>query len=397
MRAALLVSAALIASPLAHAQQAVNDQYQLRGSTAVTTVQVGEAEDVGATAIAGGNAVARTSEGQDISMANTQHMDGDANASANAQVWNAERTVTITTAAVANGATVIATDGNIDIESDQLAHGDATATTRVTTGYSHDAASAASASGNVAALSAETADVRGIAFQESTGSISASTEADHDVTGQAVSAAIASANNISAAGTTTTMLTDTTQTATGTSVSARVDLYVGYANDASGNATANANALTIDNAWGYVNTRASQEGTANVSADSYVTLGGDFVGFASAGAYGVGNQVTVSNVTSDTVLDVTQSNAGDISANAALSGGGGDMALASSAAYGNAVTGSICAYCGDDEPTLSANNSQRNDGAVSSTATVLSSRARTVAATSSAIGNAATYQVQGAN
>ena len=55
-----------------------------------------------------------------------------------------------------------------------------------------------------------------------------------------------------------------------------------------------------------------------MTANSYVTLGGDFLGFGSAGAYGVGNQAIVSNVGSDTVMDVTQDNAGDISANAAF-------------------------------------------------------------------------------
>lgn len=398
MRAALLVTAALLAAPLAHAQQAMNDQYQLRGSTATTTIRVGEAIDVGATAIAGGNAVATSSGGANAELNNTQHMDGDANATADAVVWNADGVVTVTSAAIANGATAVARDGGIEIDSTQFAHGDANATTRLVTGNSSDAASSASASGNVAALSAENANIRAFARQESTGSVTATTEADHCCVGaQAVSAAIASANNISAAGTTTTMLTDTTQTATGDRVAARVDLYAGYATDASGNATANANALTIDNAWGYVNARAVQTANANVSADSYVTLGGDFLGFASAGAYGVGNSAVVSNVTSDTALDITQANSGDISANAALSGSGGDMALASAAAYGNVVTGSICAYCGDDEPTLTAHNDQRNDGSVDATATVISSRARTVAATSSAIGNAATYQVQGPN
>ena len=362
------------------------------------TVRVGEATDVGATAVASGNAVASSSDGVNANLANIQHMDGDASATADTTVQSAERTATINSAAIANGATAIARGGDIEIGSTQLSHGAANATAHLDTGNAADAASSAAASGNVAALSAEDAHVSATARQESTGAVTASTEADHWFVGdQAVSAAIASANNISAAGTTTTMLTDTTQAATGESVTARVDLYAGHAADASGNATANANALTVDNAWGYVNTRAGQTATASVSADSYVTLSGDFLGFASAGAYGVGNSTIVSNVTSDTVLDVTQSNSGDISANAALSGGGGDMALASSAAYGNVVTGSLCAYCGDDEPTLTARNDQTNDGAVNASATVISSRARTVAATSAAIGNAATYQVQGGN
>ena len=90
----------------------------------------------------------------------------------------------------------------------------------------------------------------------------------------------------------------------------------------------------------------------------------------SAGAYGVGNQAIVANVGSDTVMDVTQYNAGDVSANAALAGDGGGMALASSAAYGNSVSGSLCAYCDDGNPTLTAANDQTNDGAVSARASV---------------------------
>ncbi len=100
-----------------------------------------------------------------------------------------------------------------------------------------------------------------------------------------------------------------------------------------------------------MNAAIEQNSTATVSADSYVTLGGDFTGFASAGAYGVGNQATVSNVGSDTVLDVSQSNGGDVYANAALVGDGG-MALASSAAYGNHISGSVCTSCDLNVPSL---------------------------------------------
>ena len=138
-----------------------------------------------------------------------------------------------------------------------------------------------------------------------------------------------------------------------------------------------------------------QRATANVDASSYVTLGGDFLGFASSGAYGVGNQAIVSNVGSDTVMDVTQDNAGDISANAATAGEGGVMALASSAAYGNSVSGSLCAYCDTNVPSLQASADQTNSGDVRATATVNTPRAATVGATATAIGNAATYQVRG--
>lgn len=403
MRAALLASVFLAFAPVAFAQETVNnDQYALRGSTSITSVDVGHAQDVGATAVASGNAVATAAEGADTALNSTQHMDGDAEATADATVWDAHGTVAIASAAVANGATATASGGDIDLHSTQYAHGDAAATTNFTGGRAGDASFSSSASGNVEAVSAENGDIRAISTQESTGQVSATTTADLDAAtescctgGQAVADAIASANNAAIAGTTTTMLSDTTQDASGSSA-ARVDLYVGSATDVVGNATANGNAVTADNAWGYQNTRTEQTSTATVTAESYVTLDNEFSGFASAGAYGVGNSTIASNVGSDTVLDVTQENAGDINASAALAGEGGEQALASSAAYGNVVTGSLCGYCDTTQPSLTASNTQVNDGGVHSSASVTAPRANTVAATASAIGNAATFQVTGA-
>jgi len=394
MRAALLISAAILfAAPAAFAQ---NNQYSSGDATAQTEVEVGNAYDVGATAVASGNVVSAVTEDTTTTHTNTQHMDGDTNAEADATVWSAHGNVAITSAAVANGGTAEVSNSTVDINSSQLAHGDANATTNFTGGYASSAGTSASASGNVAAVSAQESEVRFIAEQESTGSVSANVEADHGIVAyQAVSGAIASANNLTVGGETSTILTDTRQTATGANVNASVDLYAGYATDASGNATANANAVTIDNQWGYVNSRIDQASTADVSADSYVTLGGDFAGFASSGAYGVGNQAIVSNVGSDTVMDVSQDNAGDISANAATVGEGGAMALASSAAYGNSISGSLCAYCDTSIPSLNASGTQTNSGDVLATSTVRTPNAATVATTSTAIGNAATYSVSG--
>jgi hypothetical protein len=95
------------------------------------------------------------------------------------------------------------------------------------------------------------------------------------------------------------------------------------------------------------------------------------------------------------VIDVMQDNAGDVYANAALVGEGGDAALASAAAYGNSVSAALCAYCDENVPSLTASNSQVNTGDVNAQATVSAPRARTIGATATAIGNAATYQVSG--
>ena len=394
MRAALFLTAALIAAPAAYAQS--SSQYQGGDATAVTEIEIGEAYDAAATAVASGNAVSTEAEGADTAMSTDQHMDGDASATADATVWDAEGNVATASAAVGNGQTAVVTDSNADIQSTQLAHGDAHAETAFRGAYSANASTSATASGNVSAVSAAYSELRLRSEQESTGSISATINADHGVVADTVvSGAVASANNISVGGETSTVLTDLRQAATGESVSARVDMYAGHAYDASGNATANANSATVANEWGYVNARIDQSATANVNADAFVTLGGDFAGIGSAGAYGVGNQAIVSNVGSDTVMETLQDNAGDVSANAALEGEGGEAALASSAAYGNSVTGYVCTQCDTNVPGLQANNTQTNSGDVSSNARVVTPRAGTAAASSTAIGNAATYAARG--
>ena len=395
MKRALFLTAALITAPCAYAQEYTLDQYQAGDVSAHTNVDVGRARDVGATAVAAGTVANGIHNDHDVYVDNTQHMDGDASATVVATVWHARGAIALNATAMGNGGTSEAYGVNQDIRSAQLAHGDVDATVRFTGGDAGDAGASATASGNVGALNQEDGQTRFIGAQESTGSIRAAVEADHCcVSGQVISGAIASANNLSFGGDTATILTDTRQTASG-DVSARVDLYAGYATDASGNATANANAVTIDNQWGYVNARVAQSSSAAVRADSFVTLGGDFTGFGSAGAYGVGNQALISNVGSDTVIDTAQDNSGDISANAAFSGEGGVSALASSAAYGNYVNASLCAYCDENVPSMTASNTQTNSGDVRSTATVASQSAGTIAATSTAIGNAATYQTRG--
>lgn len=390
----LLITTALVSAP-AYAQS--NNQYQAGDATAVTNVETDWAGDAGATAVASGNAVTTTQEDNDTNLTSTQHMDGDTSAEANATIWTATGNVANTAAAVSNGGTATIADGSSDIDAQQLGHGDANATVTLRNGYSLNAATSASASNNTAAVSAQNAELRLLMNQESVGSVNASTEMDVDIVeDQAVSGAIASANNLSVGGETATVLNATRQNASGGSVTARVDLYAGYATDASGNATANANSVTIDNQWGYVNAAIEQNSNATVSADSYVTLGSDFTGFASAGAYGVGNQTTVANIGSDTVMDVAQSNGGDVYANAALDSGSGGMALASSAAYGNSITGALCTDCDatGQVPGLYASSNQVNDGSVYSSSTIRTTGANTVGATSTAIGNAATYSAR---
>src|SRR5690606_11523580 len=127
-----------------------------------------------------------------------QHMDGAASATTNATIWEAAGNVAVSAAALGNGGTAIATDDStIDVQSTQLSHGDASAEVRFRGAYSANTATSASASGNTAAISLDDSGLRLFSEQESTGSTRASIEADHGGAGQAVSGAIASANNMS--------------------------------------------------------------------------------------------------------------------------------------------------------------------------------------------------------
>lgn len=398
MRAALLLaSLALSASPAYAQASGQSAQTQLRGAYSNVDVTVGQAGDVGATAVAAGNATSVNSDDSNVDLHTDQRMEGDANATANATVWHADGTVATSSAAISNGATATASNGNVGVRVRQIAHGASSARTNVVTSDVGAAASSASAGNNVAALSADHGDIRADIAQASTGAVSAQTVAKHDSGGDLVADAIASANNVNAAGDTTTSLTSTTQSAYSASVDARVDLYAGSANNIVGNATANANTVNVDNQWGYVNARARQNASANVHAEGYVTLGGDF-GLASSSAYGVGNSASASNFGSDTALNVAQNNSGDTEANAALAASGnGEQALASSSAYGNVVTGTLCTGCDNSQATLDTTSSQTNTGDVRSTALVQADRARQVAASASAIGNAASYSVNGAH
>ena len=83
MRAALiLASAALIATQPAYAQS--NTQTNNGGASAELRLRVNDADDVGGTAVAGGNAIARSGDGSFAALDVRQTMNGDADALADA-------------------------------------------------------------------------------------------------------------------------------------------------------------------------------------------------------------------------------------------------------------------------------------------------------------------------
>jgi|CXWL01.1.fsa_nt_gi hypothetical protein len=390
MRAALLASVALATAPTAYAQSASNNQYQSGAAEARTEVVIGAGDNAAAASIASGNAASNSSPG---ALTNLQHMDGTTSAHTDAEIGGLRGYIGISSAAVGNGLAVTSDHGALAIGSRQLSHADTRAASDLRAASAGDASISAAASGNVGAASAEFGELRLNMEQESTANVSAEAMAETgSVGGQMSSGAIASANNIAAAGTTVTSLSSVRQDASGAAVSARAEIRADRAGDAAASAIANANSAAIDNQWGYLNASIRQNATTSVSAASAVTLGEDFLGFASSSAYGVGNQATASNVGSDTLLDVVQNNSGAVSADAVLSGGAGATGLSSASAYGNSVSGSLCAECAPGGPALSADNVQANSGDVRARALVSAANNETTAAASTAIGNAATFQ-----
>lgn len=386
--------AALVVFPATAQSSYSGAQVQLDDSFAGLSIEVDDADSVGGAAVAGGNSFSAASTHAGFSVDAAQYSEGRTDARADAQVWRAWDAVVIDATAANNGVTGSAQNGSMDIATGQEADGDTSARAQVTTGSAWVASSSASAGANVIALDAENGDITLNATQNARGNIEASVEADHCcVSTQTIASTIAGANTISASGSTTTMLAAANQISNGASVQARTDLYVGYAGDANGSAAASGNALTVANEWGYVNVAATQANASAVTAESYVTLGGDWLGYAAASAYGVGNAAAVSNIGSDTVIVTDQTNTGFVGSYAALAGDGAYGAV-SSTAYGNLVTGGLCSTC-SSEPSLTAANYQSNSGRVESVATIRSGRAGAVMGSAAAIGNAASYSNSG--
>ncbi|MEZ6024355.1 MAG: hypothetical protein R3C16_13300 [Hyphomonadaceae bacterium] len=311
MRAALFLSAALIVAPAAYAQDNGNNQYQSGDAEAETELYVGQAHDVGATAVAAGNVANSDSQG-DFEIDSVQHMDGDTSADADVTAWQAGGNVAVTSAAVANGGTAVTSGGDVEINATQLSHGDANASVRFRGGYAGNAGTSASAAGNVGALSSENGEIRAYSTQEATGSYTANAETDLDYSGgQVVSGAIASANNLSL-WRLPSLAGDEAERQGRTRWRARRSLCrqrrrrVGQRH--------RQRQLGRHRQSVGLRQRPHRPGSIDPGRGAiYVTLSNGFQGFGSAGAYGVGSAATVSNIGSDTVLDVVQENTGGVS------------------------------------------------------------------------------------
>jgi len=152
-----------------------------------------------------------------------------------------------------------------------------------------------------------------------------------------------------------------------------------------------ANTISLYNTGGSLVTDTSQNNAAQVQSMSVLT--GYQYGEMHSTATGVGNSLTAGNGDKYVNIDSEQFNSGPIDVMASFEGHDGYDAYVTAEATGNSAYGYACAECQAD---MTVNNSQVNNGDVtSSTTTNITGSGRAVVATSRAIGNTATYYVSG--
>ncbi len=174
--------------------------------------------------------------------------------------------------------------------------------------------------------------------------------------------------------------------------------YLGSSQESTVAATATANNINATNEQGAFDVTTNQTNDAFVHAQG-VESSYEFGG-ASVSAYGVGNSTLAGNSGAGITLDNTQLNGtGGVQSEASFTGVSGYDASVASTAMGNAATGYSCASCGGG---MTIRNSQTNLGDVSSTAStsvsydpanVGSGSGRYISATSTAVGNNASFYV----
>lgn len=372
-----------------------NEQIQLNDVSSNFKLKVQAAQDASAAAIAGGNVGSAAAMNQSITANNRQTMKGETTASARSEIGQISRASVTTAYGFGNGFSAGAEQGSATVTSTQKtgreANVSSTAYSRGTlTGSGASAAVGATAAGNVANAGASKGELRAVVTQTSQSSVTANAEGEFCCNnGSASSGAVASANNATLTGVQATMITNTTQNSSGANVTAVSDLYVGGAsNTVIGAATANGNALTVANEFGFMQSGVTQTNSSAIMAQSWVTAGA--MGAGSASAYGVGNTASMTNIGADMRVSFNQSNSGSVQAWTALSGSGG-VGVVNATAIGNASQGFLCTACGSG--AMSALNSQFNSGRVEAIGALTMPTATTASGSAAAFGNASSFFV----
>jgi len=212
-----------------------------------------------------------------------------------------------------------------------------------------------------------------------------------DVTDQGSFSSVGAGNNVTS--TTSGVVSQTlgvTQTNDGAVTQGTEFVNLGNSEVTSTSATATGNNVSATNTGGPLDVSTNQDNESYVRAQGVET---SFAfGGANVSAYGVGNSVMAGNVGPSTVLNNVQVNGtGGVQSIASFSGDNGFDAFVSSTAIGNAATGFACSSCGG---VMNVTNSQTNNGDASASAAVsLTSGARSVRSTATAVGNSGTFYV----
>ena len=119
-----------------------------------------------------------------------------------------------------------------------------------------------------------------------------------------------------------------------------------------------------------------------ISADEYST--------AEVNASAIGNSLIAGNNDVTLSLDNTQVSSGGVEAEATFVGNSGYDGYISSNAVGNQAVAYACSEC---QANMSVNNSQTNNSNVSATSTATVNTGRSIVATATATGNSATFYV----
>ena len=211
------------------------------------------------------------------------------------------------------------------------------------------------------------------------------------IPGDASFSAAAVGNNVTSVGVgASTQTLGVTQSQAGDLVQGAQFTNLGTSQNTNTSATATGNNVNATNEQGAFTVGVNQDNQSFVHAQA-VETSFEFGG-ASTSAFGVGNSTLAGNFGPSIVLNNTQvSGANGVEATASFTGDSGFDSFTSATAMGNAAIGFACSACGG---VMTVHNSQTNLGDAGATATTtLTSGARSVRGTATAVGNNGTFYV----
>jgi hypothetical protein len=375
----------------------LNQQLQLGDVFAGQTLNVVDSGDqVTVQGSALGNSASGAVYNGSITVQSDQTMQGDAVATTDITLsGDTDGVVNATTQAGGNYLAASAYGANLTLDATQTTdNGLISATTEVGDSNARlhaGGAVGASAISNTVAVYGQTSLVSGTVNQSSSALVrsfgrieSQYIPAEASVTSQAIVNAIA-VNSDNTSGQDLSIA----QRSFGSFIESEASANAGNAWDLAARARATANQALLYNEGGAVVTASDQRNSSFVRA-SALTTAYDY-GRAEAYARGAANELTVGNNDIYVEIDNTQFNTGGVDVVATFSGTNGYDVSVGADAVGNSVTGYACSQC---DGYLEAANTQTNTGNVSAVAnTTVAGSNRSVITGANAVGNAASFYV----